>query len=149
MKKNASSFLLLTLGLLITIILFDYSSLYSQAVKKEKIKYGESKSIVSQRPNKFTKFLKSRVDEGKEKFDEPQMFALINRLMRTKDGSAAPTYKPNYKMTELMKLKQNSFSMKKTQSLNWVERGPGNVGGRTRGIVVDPGDPTKNTWYVG
>ena len=32
--------------------------------------------------------------------------------------------------------------------LSWVERGPGNVGGRTRTILVDPDDP-RNTWWAG
>ena len=33
--------------------------------------------------------------------------------------------------------------------LSWVERGPGNVGGRTRPILVDPDDPDKHTWWAG
>ena len=33
--------------------------------------------------------------------------------------------------------------------LDWTERGPGNVGGRTRAIAVDPSDPTEETWYAG
>ena len=32
--------------------------------------------------------------------------------------------------------------------LSWVERGPGNVGGRTRALLVDPDDPL-NTWWAG
>jgi photosystem II stability/assembly factor-like uncharacterized protein len=30
----------------------------------------------------------------------------------------------------------------------WEERGPGNVGGRTRGLIVDPDDATNNTWFA-
>lgn len=34
--------------------------------------------------------------------------------------------------------------------INWTERGPSNVSGRTRAIAVDPSDPTKNTvWAAG
>jgi hypothetical protein len=32
---------------------------------------------------------------------------------------------------------------------NWVERGPTNVGGRTRGIMFDPNDPTYQTVFAG
>ncbi len=32
---------------------------------------------------------------------------------------------------------------------NWVERGPTNVGGRTRAVMFDPNDPTKETVYAG
>lgn len=31
----------------------------------------------------------------------------------------------------------------------WVERGPNNIGGRTRVIMFDPNDPTNNTVYAG
>ena len=35
-------------------------------------------------------------------------------------------------------------------NINWIERGPVNVSGRTRAIAVDPSDPTKNTvWAAG
>ena len=34
-------------------------------------------------------------------------------------------------------------------TLNWVERGPGNVGGRTRPILIDPDDPDLHTWWAG
>lgn len=33
--------------------------------------------------------------------------------------------------------------------LSWVERGPGNVGGRTRALLVDPDDPRRDTWWAG
>jgi PA domain/Secretion system C-terminal sorting domain len=32
---------------------------------------------------------------------------------------------------------------------NWVERGPSNVGGRTRGVMFDPNDATKETVFAG
>ena len=35
-----------------------------------------------------------------------------------------------------------------TSSLVWTSRGPGNVAGRARDIVVDPDDPTGDTWFV-
>lgn len=36
-----------------------------------------------------------------------------------------------------------------TSSIIWEERGPSNVGGRTRGIIVDANDPTNNTVWAG
>lgn len=32
---------------------------------------------------------------------------------------------------------------------NWVERGPTNVGGRTRAVIFDPNDPTNETVFAG
>ena len=33
--------------------------------------------------------------------------------------------------------------------IEWIMRGPSNVGGRTRGLLIDPDDPTYMTWYAG
>ena len=55
----------------------------------------------------------------------------------------------NYKMVEFRRALERNAKRGQSQQLNWVERGPGNLGGRTRAIVVDPDDPTLNTWYVG
>ena len=35
------------------------------------------------------------------------------------------------------------------QKARWIERGPGNVGGRTRAILVDLNDPTRQTVFAG
>ena len=37
----------------------------------------------------------------------------------------------------------------KKSNVNWASRGPGNVPGRTREIVVMPNDPGGNTWLIG
>lgn len=34
-------------------------------------------------------------------------------------------------------------------SNSWIERGPNNVGGRTRGVMFDPNDPTDETVFAG
>jgi hypothetical protein len=31
----------------------------------------------------------------------------------------------------------------------WIERGPTNVGGRTRAVIFDPNDPTNETVFAG
>ncbi|MCY4159560.1 MAG: hypothetical protein OXF48_08105, partial [Bacteroidetes bacterium] len=45
-------------------------------------------------------------------------------------------------------LLRNARLGKSSIGLDWKERGPGNVGGRTRAVVLDPEDPLANTWYV-
>ena len=90
----------------------------------------------------------------KEKFDEPDKFAEYFRNIRTKEGKLKPDYKPDYKLTELKNAKErNKFLSKSANTpfaaLPWVERGPANVGGRTRGIIYDPDDLSHKTWFVG
>ncbi len=98
-------------------------------------------------------------EEEEKKFDHPDKFVQYENQIRTQYGAKKPAYPMNYKMSELNKAIQrrfginlNSFdkSYKKLQgtSLPWVERGPGNISGRTRGMIVDPDDATGNTWFA-
>jgi photosystem II stability/assembly factor-like uncharacterized protein len=90
--------------------------------------------------------------EGKDKSDRPDLFAEWQFGIRTKYGEDKPGYSYNYKMKEFLKQKnllKSSNKIAKISALNWVERGPGNISGRTRGIIVDPDDATFDTWIVG
>ncbi|KAB2878693.1 T9SS type A sorting domain-containing protein [bacterium] len=94
--------------------------------------------------------------EGK-KSDRPDAYAEFQKQIRTPVGSDKSSYELNYKMIELKKagiidyplLSKSSKRLSKAGALNWVERGPANVGGRTRGLIVDPADVTNSTWWAG
>lgn len=58
-------------------------------------------------------------------------------------GAENSTYENGYLMMEFKKAKKKSTGAK----IKWKERGPVNVPGRIRGIVVAPDDPEK--WYAG
>ncbi len=75
---------------------------------------------------------------------------MLHNEIRTRAGEKAPAYEPFYKIKELNKAKsRKSSSLNKTASiLPWVERGPGNVAGRTRSLVADPANP-EATWFAG
>lgn len=82
------------------------------------------------------------------KMDGPAQFAAYHALIRTRDGEASPAYPPGYRLKEFQKNIANRRGPKR-KALPWTERGPGNVGGRTRGIWVDPTDPTHLSWFAG
>lgn len=85
-----------------------------------------------------------------QKFDGPREFEAFHRSIRTPDDAEGPQYTPGYVVREFQKAK--AFVQARTQSngvLEWTERGPSNVPGRIRGLIVDPDDPEKNTWYAG
>ena len=71
----------------------------------------------------------------------------------TKPGQASSGYSMNYRMDELrLSLAKKRSAKARTTSVNVTEvlsRGPGNVGGRTRALIVDPDNPSFNTWYAG
>ncbi len=76
----------------------------------------------------------------------PELFLEVHHNIRaSEDGKV--DYPMGYQIREFNKALAASKSSGAT--LNWVERGPGNVGGRTRPILVDPDDPDMHTWFVG
>ena len=96
----------------------------------------------------------------KPKFEDPHKFAEYWSQIKGEG------YYPGYRQVELNKmlsrLNQNRltaniriddeeirFGTSAAAAATFTERGPSNVPGRTRGIVVDAGDTSKNSWYVG
>lgn len=80
-------------------------------------------------------------------FDFPDQFQRLQYELRTREGDDGPAYPANYRLTELDK----AITLKKGHGVTrtWVSRGPGNVGGRTRGLIIDPDDASGNTWFAG
>jgi photosystem II stability/assembly factor-like uncharacterized protein len=87
--------------------------------------------------------------EEEEGYDKPAGYAEFYRLISTSIGEQHNGYKTNYRYEELKKaLKNLSFNKSTKADYQWEQRGPGNVGGRTREVIIDPDDPTHNTWYA-
>ena len=80
------------------------------------------------------------------KMGHPDMFLQYHHDIRASENGINE-YPVGHRLTEFEKGIRNS---KVSQTaLPWVERGPGNVGGRTRPILVDPDDPGIKTWWAG
>jgi photosystem II stability/assembly factor-like uncharacterized protein len=84
-------------------------------------------------------------------------FARILAERKIPADRAVAEYDPGYQERELVSAKRRkaggTLSPRGLRQplgapLPWVSRGPGNVAGRARGIVVDPDDPSHNTWFV-
>jgi photosystem II stability/assembly factor-like uncharacterized protein len=93
--------------------------------------------------------------QKRKHFNGPAEFLKFHHDIRTKFGESKPGYKPGYKLAELTKAKNTAHAFRKNSRIAangviaWSERGPANVPGRTRGLIVDPDDATKNTWFAG
>ncbi|MDW8288277.1 MAG: sialidase family protein, partial [Flammeovirgaceae bacterium] len=95
---------------------------------------------------------KKKVIRAKDDFkkDHPDLYHATMRMLKTKYGEEYPAYPRNYRHQELKKAEEQLQRLRfRTTSYQWDERGPSNVPGRTRGLVVDPRDPTQNTWLAG
>ncbi len=80
----------------------------------------------------------------------PEKFAAYHNAIRTAAGKEAPDYGASYKAIAYERAKaQRGSDYRRRAPLPWMERGPGNVGGRTRGIWVDPADTTSETFFAG
>ncbi len=83
------------------------------------------------------------------KADEPEEFYKLYNELRTRSNESAPRYRLGYQLAELSKARQQLAAVRTTAVYDFVERGPGNVPGRTRALVIDPDDPDHLTWYAG
>ena len=93
---------------------------------------------------------KERRKLGYNKADKPDLFTQYYKDITTPLGEKESGYIMNYKVEELRKAKAQKGTLKSAESaLNFISRGPANVGGRTRALLVDPDDATHNTWFTG
>ena len=80
----------------------------------------------------------------------PERYHAYHRAIRTQTGAEGPAYDNGYRLTELGKASRARLKkFKRSANLPWIERGPGNVGGRTRGLWLDPRDSTHETLFAG
>jgi photosystem II stability/assembly factor-like uncharacterized protein len=85
-------------------------------------------------------------------YDGAEEFARMHKQIRTPLRSDLPTYEPGYRFREFRKAltaARNQPPRIQSTTVTFTERGPSNVPGRTRGLLVDPDDPLRNTWYAG
>ena len=105
---------------------------------------GYSSSLM--RSKDFQRRLHIRKDKKNHAFDNPGEFFRFHTEMRTRSTEDTPSYPPNYRIAEFTGARA---AFRGGERLNWVDRGPANVSGRTRAIVVDPDDETFDTWFAG
>ncbi len=84
--------------------------------------------------------------EGRPQPGFPDEYARFLHERKIPSDRTTVEYEPGYQMREL----QRSIALRRAPAvqLDWKERGPGNVAGRARGLIVDPDDPSGDTWFV-
>ncbi len=82
-------------------------------------------------------------------YDKPEGFAEFYHQITTPFGKKKNGYKTNYAFREYQKaIRNNQINKTAKSTFVWQQRGPGNVGGRTRALIIDPDDPTYSTWFA-
>ncbi len=108
---------------------------------------------VSQSKASKKKHAKKSIVVNGTRYDGPEKMIYLQNALRAgqKDLNEPlkyPQYPTFYKQNELKKARQTSSSAKSQFATIFTERGPANVPGRTRSIIVDPEDATQNTWFA-
>ncbi len=94
---------------------------------------------------------KTKIKAGKDAFMKPDGFIEYYNSISKEVGQAKSDYKIGYRFAELSKSYKIQSQSRNSNSVNaeFISRGPGNVGGRTRAIAIDPDDNTHCTWIAG
>jgi photosystem II stability/assembly factor-like uncharacterized protein len=83
-------------------------------------------------------------------FDKPKGYYEYFKQISIPFGEKTSGYGANYTLLEYNKaIRSLPANLKATADYTWVQRGPGNVGGRTRTVIIDPDDVTGKTWFAG
>ncbi|WP_106794914.1 T9SS type A sorting domain-containing protein [Aquimarina sp. Aq78] len=112
---------------------------YSSCDKNQEQKQTEISTVET------SKKLKKKKDYNKKKGIE--IIAEYKANLLKPIGAEESTYKDGFLMTEHQKAMKNRSTAKNSSIIKWTERGPVNVPGRIRGIVVAPDNDDK--WYAG
>lgn len=91
-------------------------------------------------------FDQKKIKKSRPKYDRPNEAMQYEVALRSEIGKPF-SYQGSWRMRALQETRQLASLQKVAQELNWTERGPANIGGRTRAIVVHPLDP--DSWWVG
>ncbi len=89
--------------------------------------------------------------KSKKQYDNPNL-AVLHEVEMTKDPALG--YVPRERLLDAYREIQDRNRNQKIKAaiagIEWTERGPNNVGGRTRAILIDPNDPSGETvWAAG
>ncbi|MCB0280045.1 MAG: exo-alpha-sialidase, partial [Calditrichaeota bacterium] len=87
--------------------------------------------------------------KGYGKPDKPDEFNKFQLAIRSKIGEEKNSYEPGDVQHELQKAQQRAYKTVRSKQAAWAGHGPGNLGGRTRAIVVDKSDTKNKTWFAG
>ncbi|RYY40215.1 MAG: T9SS type A sorting domain-containing protein [Chitinophagaceae bacterium] len=92
----------------------------------------------------YTAYRAEQLEEAEERLEQDGMeLAKRQQFMMTRDPQLNSI--PSNRLVQADNMRRNLIATGRTASLPWQERGPSNVGGRTRAILIDRADATGNT----
>ncbi|MDR9418444.1 T9SS type A sorting domain-containing protein [Gracilimonas sp.] len=153
MKKSAIIFPVLTALFLILFLPYHLSN-DAYHVSEEELNTRQQKQELAQfvpgseEYEAFLHFIEESSEDEKDPLLAENPGAFWEALAALKTSKDGRTYPLNYKINAVELAEKTRF--KTSQSpLNWKSRGPYNISGRTRAILVDNNDESGDTWLIG
>ncbi|MFK7953634.1 MAG: PKD domain-containing protein [Ekhidna sp.] len=126
MKKNILILTISVVALATILIINSYDS---------SIKVGEKNLVIK--------------EKGIKEYDRPDLAVLQNNEMTLDPALGYPPVERSLQAFEMLRA-TNSSGRALSEDVEWIERGPDNVGGRTRALMFDPNDSeSKKVWAGG
>ena len=100
-----------------------------------------------------TNNLDKKTRKGLELPPNPYYEKMLELSMNPLTGRAEP--EKLFELRKQLENQSNRISSRfgavpgENEEMKWIQRGPTNVGGRTKGIMFDPNDPTDETVFAG
>jgi hypothetical protein len=145
---TAFACLVMFIGLTLGVPVPDYSPSWAELEEQkwtQRLLHAEEGSwIVEKASRKLANIEAMRA--GQPPQGHPDEFMRYLEQAKIPSDRNAPEYDPGYQLRELQQARAARAS--RGVPLPWVNRGPGNVAGRARAIVVDPSDPSGDTWLI-
>lgn len=136
--------------LFITVVTIFGCLFYFNATKKTEVELLREKHTSFLKNNPIKKFEKLTRKERFELGLTPNKYLERMWVLTANPALGKPTPEKLSALYEDLKLNRNLQRVPGDGTDNaWVERGPNNVGGRTRAIFFDPNDATNETVYAG
>jgi len=108
-----------------------------------------------QNPSKVSTEADGLMAESYEEYEEKEErtgvaeLAAYESAIRTWPGENGPKYRTGYRATEFSKAKDGIRTRRMEDDWPWTERGPGNVAGVSRTMIVDANDASGQTILAG
>ncbi len=90
-----------------------------------------------------------KLDSSKSKWESPDMFFEFDKLKRLDPSTGEVPADGLVRAYRDLRRQFGDISSQRTNALQWEERGPNNVGGRTRAIMWDPNDGLNKAVFAG
>lgn len=133
-------------GLLLLVVVF--RSLSGSEVKEHYDPIPPEKKAYAEFMNEYIANM-PKPDPTKSKRESPDMFYEFDKLKRLDPRTGEVPADGLMRAYQDLKRQFGDQFTSRNNSLQWEERGPTNVGGRTRAIMWDPNDPQNNAAFAG